>query len=143
MWQLLAAKHNAMPPAPSERVPFTPSLPNITELQSVRAFQGGPYMILMFKNARSIAASAGAPSFIKYPFTMAVLDRASGQPVHFVTLETSVGGTKALCAFDRHGNHLNYGNGPEPDDEAAFLQQALELIRREFGIGVIELARRT
>jgi hypothetical protein len=135
-------RRNAMPPVPAERVPFTPSMPNITELQSTRRFQAGPYVILLFKNARSFAASAGGPSLIRYPFTMAVLERAGDPlPVHLVTLETSVFATNALCSFDRHGNHLYFAGGQEPDDEASFVTQALGLIRTEFGIEVVEQVR--
>jgi hypothetical protein len=118
-------------------------MPNITELHSTRGFQGGPYLILLFKNARSFAATTGGPSLIRYPFTMAVLDQASGRPIYFVTLETSVGGTKALCAFDRHGHHKYFGDGPDPQDEASFVQQALGVIRQEFKIEVVELVRRS
>jgi hypothetical protein len=121
-------------------VPFSPSLPQITDAPYARAFEGGPYKILLVKDAKPLIATVGGPSLINYPFTMAVLNRQTGTPVHFVTLEIGVAGTRALCAFDRHGRHHNYGRGPEPRDEAGFVQQAMGLIQREFGLeGIVEL----
>jgi len=121
-------------------VPFSPSLPDVTSVESSRVFQSDSYFAFFVKNAKSWGEKAVRAPIITYPYTFVVSDPQIKMPVLFVTLEESVFGTKCLCIFDRGGVHRNLGPDELLDDEQAFIDRAIGLVQAEFGERLHELS---
>jgi hypothetical protein len=79
-----------------------------------------------------------------YPYTFVVVDpnREGGAgPIHYITLEEGIFGTRCLGVFPRGGGHRNLGNPSELwGNEQAFIDKAIELTQAAFGERLREAA---
>lgn len=140
IWSLFSKKPS-QPRRDLPEVAFAPSLPDITKTEPVRAFQSAEAFAVFVRNVKSIGASAGLPSMFDYPNVLAVMSRATGRPIFFVTYEVSKMGTSALGAFAPSG-HLNFGDDKSLLDPKAFVEMALRIVERDLGIRLVETARK-
>jgi hypothetical protein len=93
-----------------------------------------PYLALLVTNPPTIAERAGVPSLIKYIYVLVVTKPRPIFPVYLVTLEKGFTPETFLCVFDRRGVHGNLGADPLLSEENRFIERAINLVRKEFGI---------
>lgn len=119
-------------------VPFSPSLPDVSDAHVLRYFHSESQVALFVVNAKPWAARANGASLLTYPFVFAVYQQDVG-PIYFVTLEESITGTKCLGVFDGSGAHLNFGTDETLEDEENFVRKALLLAQERLGENFIEV----
>lgn len=69
---------------------------------------------------------------MNYPYVLVVVNDKTG-PIYYVTLETTVFGTKAIGVFDTTGIHQNFGFDDLLNGEQAFIDKAIALVQDKFG----------
>ena len=108
-------------------VPFNPSLPDVAKKSPKRAFSAANMLLLFLEDVPPI----GGVGIIKHTFVLVAVSLPDQVPVCYVTLESSPFATNQLCAFDQEGGHANYATLSGDNLEAAFLEAAFDIVRRD------------
>lgn len=113
--------------------------PDIGAQTPSRVLGLGSHIGVLVENPPSMLARSDIRSSIRFLWAFAVMEAATetaapASPQYVVTLEQTSRGEPMLCAFTEDGRHLNFGAAPELVQEDRFLERAIELVRREFGI---------
>jgi hypothetical protein len=74
---------------------------------------------------------------------MTLIDMGRHVPLCYVTLERGLAGGSMLCMFDDTGGHHNLGPGAAYEQENAFVESALTIMRKKFGVHPIEVTSPT
>jgi hypothetical protein len=115
-------------------IPFSPTLPDITKTEPIKAYLADPYGLYLSQDVLPI----GGMDFIKYKFVLALIDRHDNLPRCFVTLENSHLTSNVLCVFEPDGCHANYGSLEGPNLMQEFIERGIGLLRERFKLGNIE-----
>lgn len=117
-----------------ERIPFSPSLPDVTKTKPIKAYSAGPYILFLSQDVAPI----GGGDFIQYKFVMALIDGRDKYPRCFVTLENSPIASNVLCVFEANGSHSNFGSLAGPDLMQEFVVKSMALLRERFNLVKID-----
>ena len=111
-----------------EEISISPNMPDITKCKPIKWFKLGDYSAVLVANVPNVA---GIPAPFEYLLVAALISEKSSLPLYYVTAEKGFSKQVFLCAFDRHGNHSNYGSDGNWSDIRAFATAALSLIKKE------------
>jgi hypothetical protein len=117
----------------SRTMPIAPSMPDVAAGEPVSIWKAGDYLLVLFADLEPLSARIiGDASLtgLHYLATLAVIDRRSGLPQMYVTLEESSAGA-FFCCFTEEGIHENLGIVDDPS-VAAFTSKALDLFKKRF-----------
>lgn len=117
--------------------PFSNNMPNITKGERLRTYSAKEMVALLVRDAPSIGESVtGQAMPLKFPYTLVLIDNTNGEPVYYVTFEKGITEGAFLCIFGRDGQHSNLGEIDESMPELEFEKKAIEIIEKEFNIGL-------
>ena len=104
-----------------------PSHPDFSKAKPFRTDRRATHILEFYADLKPIAARLGVPMMITYPFVLVVREAQSNDIVDFTTAEKTVYGTAAFCAFDKNGNHYNYGAWPVDARQSEFVERATRM----------------
>jgi hypothetical protein len=116
------------------RVPFSPSIPDITKTMPIKGYSSGPYMLLLCIDVPPV----GGGDFIKYKYVLTVVDRRSNNPGCFATLENSPLASNILCIFEPDGSRTNHGALAGSDLMNEFIVKSIKLLDERFNFGKLD-----
>jgi hypothetical protein len=133
---LLGAGASESDASSAEEIPFSPSLPDVTKTQPIRAFSDGHYLLLLSRGVRPIG---GSKVFAyEYEYVLTAVNARNKKVVCFVTLENSDFASNQLCVFEFDGSHTNYGSLAQSNLEAEFTKKGLLLLQERLRLGAIK-----
>lgn len=114
---------------PDVSIGFNKNAPNLEGSDPRRSHTAGQYFLVLLEDLLPISAVEG----LTFPYVLAVIDRRTGEPELFVTLERSLVG-HFLGVFSRAGGHKNYGQSSDLDSLDAFEVASIDLACQELDI---------
>lgn len=121
-------------------VPFSESLPDVSEKEASRCFQSKSFVASLVKDVDAWGASAGGPRSIHYKYVFVVFKSGIGL-VYYINFEESVFGTQGISVFESGGDGI-IDFGDSLVEEQAFVARAVELVQEKFGERLHELSPR-
>lgn len=123
-------------------IPFSPSLPDVTKCETIKAYRVGDNIALLVKGPKPLGAAHGIDlGLVEYLYALTVVTN-EGDVVLIVTAERSGEKLRALtkdsssekqtddsflCVFDQSGIHSNLDSSPEFANIDKFVTHALKV----------------